>query len=145
MDLEQMKIFAKDMMLLMRELDFSRMGIKQDGFELDLERNNNTGKVVQTVYEEGRDVSVNDVLVEEDVEHRYITSPVVGTFYRSHDPKEPVFVEVGSNVDDNTIVGIIEAMKVMNEVKARADGTIVEVLVDNGQAVEYGTKLFRIE
>jgi acetyl-CoA carboxylase biotin carboxyl carrier protein len=72
-----------------------------------------------------------------------ITSPIVGTFYATPSPDSEPYVEVGSAVTPHTVVCIIEAMKVMNEIKAEVDGTIVEVLVTNGQAVEYGQVLFR--
>lgn len=75
----------------------------------------------------------------------YVTSPMVGTFYSSSAPDEPSFVKVGSTVDKNAVVCIIEAMKVMNEVKSGVAGVVAEVLIENGQPVEFGTKLFRIE
>lgn len=74
----------------------------------------------------------------------YITSPMVGTFYSSPSPEDPTFVKPGDLVEKNTVVCIIEAMKVMNEIKANASGTIVEILVESGHPVEFGTKLFRI-
>ncbi len=73
-----------------------------------------------------------------------IDSPLVGTFYRAASPESKPFVEVGDRVSADTVVGIIEAMKVMNEVKAEKSGVIKEVLVDNGDPVEYGQKLFVI-
>lgn len=75
---------------------------------------------------------------------KHITSPMVGTFYSSSSPDDPAFVKVGDKVDENTVVCIIEAMKVMNEVKAGTSGTIAEILTDNAQPVEFGTKLLRI-
>ena len=73
-----------------------------------------------------------------------IDSPLVGTFYRAASPDAKPFVEVGDKVTADTVIGIIEAMKVMNEVKAEKSGVIKEVLVDNGDPVEYGQKLFII-
>lgn len=78
-------------------------------------------------------------------EGTYITSPMVGTFYESPSPDDPPFVKVGSEVKKDDAVCIIEAMKVMNEVKSgEIAGKIVEVLVKNGEPVEYGTKLFKV-
>ena len=71
-------------------------------------------------------------------------SPMVGTFYRKPGPEEPSYVEVGSKVKTGDILCIIEAMKVMNEIKADTDGTIDEILHEDGDAVEYGQPLFRI-
>jgi len=74
----------------------------------------------------------------------YVKSPMVGTFYRSPSPENPSFVENGSKVEEKTVVCIIEAMKIMNEIQAETKGTVVEVLVENGQPVEYGQRLFKI-
>jgi acetyl-CoA carboxylase biotin carboxyl carrier protein len=75
---------------------------------------------------------------------KYVTAPLVGTYYAAASPEDPHFVKVGDRVTENTVVCIIEAMKVMNEVKAGISGTVAEVLVDNAHPVEFGTKLFRI-
>jgi acetyl-CoA carboxylase biotin carboxyl carrier protein len=75
----------------------------------------------------------------------YVKSPMVGTFYRSPSPENPSFVDVNSKVDENTVVCIIEAMKIMNEIQAETKGTVIEVLVENGQPVEYGQRLFKIK
>jgi acetyl-CoA carboxylase biotin carboxyl carrier protein len=74
----------------------------------------------------------------------YITSPFVGTFYRQPSPDGPPFVEVGARVRKGQVLCIIEAMKLMNEIEAEVDGTIVAVLAENGQPVEYGEPLFQI-
>jgi acetyl-CoA carboxylase biotin carboxyl carrier protein len=74
-----------------------------------------------------------------------INSPMVGTFYRSPGPGEKLFVSVGDAVDENTVVCIIEAMKVMNEIKAEVSGTIARVLVDEGKPVQYGQPLFELK
>ena len=79
---------------------------------------------------------------EEDLAE--IKSPLVGTFYATPSPDSEPFVEAGSEVSPQTVVCIIEAMKVMNEIKAEISGTVVEVLVTNGQAVEYGQVLFKV-
>jgi len=75
---------------------------------------------------------------------REIKSPTVGTFYRAPTPDAPPFVEADDEVTPDTIVCIIEAMKVMNEVRAEMSGTVVAILVENSQPVEYGQPLFRI-
>ena len=81
---------------------------------------------------------------EESEELVEITSPIVGTFYASPSPDSKPYVKSGSPVDEDTVVCIIEAMKVMNEIKAQMDGTIVEVLCKGGQAVEFGQPLFKV-
>ena len=74
-----------------------------------------------------------------------INSPMVGTFYRSAAPGEKAFVNIGDSVDENSNVCIIEAMKVMNEIKAEARGTIARILVEDGKPVQYGQPLFELK
>ena len=73
-----------------------------------------------------------------------VTSPMVGTFYRAPGPEAKPFIEPGGRVGKDTVVCIIEAMKVMNEIKAECEGVVEEVLAQNGQAVEFGQPLFRV-
>lgn len=73
-----------------------------------------------------------------------ITSPMVGTFYSAPDPETPAFVSVGSSVGSETVVCIVEAMKVFSEIKAECSGKVERILVKNGEAVEYGQKLFLV-
>jgi acetyl-CoA carboxylase biotin carboxyl carrier protein len=73
-----------------------------------------------------------------------IKSPIVGTFYEAPSPDSDPYVEIGSHIDPQTVVCIIEAMKVMNEIRAEISGTVLERRVSNGQAVEYGQVLFRV-
>ncbi|MFK7820492.1 MAG: acetyl-CoA carboxylase biotin carboxyl carrier protein [Planctomycetaceae bacterium] len=74
-----------------------------------------------------------------------INSPTVGTFYLSPTPEDPTFVNIGDQVGPETVVCIVEAMKVFNQIPAEVSGKIVEVLVNNGDAVEFGQPLFRVE
>jgi len=79
-----------------------------------------------------------------DQDLHLITSPIVGTFYRSPSPAADPFVKIGSNVAPESVVCIIEAMKLMNEIQAEASGEVVKIYVENGQPVEYGQPLFGI-
>ncbi len=81
---------------------------------------------------------------KDDADLAKITSPMVGTFYASADPNSPPFVQVGSVVNPDTVVCIIEAMKVFNEIKAEVSGTIEAILVQNGEAVEFGQPLMAV-
>ena len=81
----------------------------------------------------------------EDARRIVIKSPMVGTFYRAPAPDAPPFVEMGQDLDVGQVVCIIEAMKLMNEIKAEVSGRIAEVLVDNGSPVEFGQPLFVVE
>ncbi|HEX9793745.1 MAG TPA: acetyl-CoA carboxylase biotin carboxyl carrier protein [Planctomycetota bacterium] len=73
-----------------------------------------------------------------------VRAPMVGSFYRSANPESDPFVQVGDRVGDDTTLCILEAMKVMNEIKAECAGEVVEVMVENGEPVEYGQAMFRI-
>ena len=73
-----------------------------------------------------------------------LSSPIVGTFYQSSSPEKPPYVNVGDTVSKGDIVCIIEAMKFMNEVTSEKSGKVVEILVEDGQFVEFGEKLFRL-
>ena len=84
-------------------------------------------------------------VVPEVDDSKLIKSPMVGTFYTSPSPDTPTFVNPGDAVVEETVVCIIEAMKVMNEIKAEVKGKIAEVLIENGDSVEYGQPLFRIK
>jgi acetyl-CoA carboxylase biotin carboxyl carrier protein len=81
----------------------------------------------------------------EDASIAFVTSPFVGTFYRAPSPDSDPFVEVGSKIKAGTVLCIVEAMKLMNEIESEIAGTIVEILVENGKPVEYGDQLFKVK
>jgi len=85
------------------------------------------------------------VVIEEPTDVIDVTSPFVGTFYRSPTPDAPAFVEVGAVVRPGQTLCIVEAMKLMNEIEAELSGTVIEVFAQNGKSVEFGQKLFRIK
>lgn len=87
---------------------------------------------------------VANIVVEQANLHRII-SPMVGTFYQASSPEAANFVKVGDKVKEKTVVCIVEAMKLMNDIVADTNGTIVEILVENGQLVEYGQPLFLVK
>ncbi len=85
-------------------------------------------------------------VVSEEADHfHFITSPMVGTFYRAPDPTSPPFVEIGEEVKKSQTLCIIEAMKLMNEIECDVDGIVAEIYVENGKPVEYGQRLFAIQ
>jgi acetyl-CoA carboxylase biotin carboxyl carrier protein len=86
-----------------------------------------------------------ETAASEDQDLHLIASPIVGTFYRSRSPNAGPFVKTGSQVESTTIVCIIEAMKLMNEIQAETSGEVVKIYVENGQPVEYGQPLFGIK
>lgn len=105
-------------------------------------------KVVETI-DHAPQVEVSAVQAEtpnvEDTTLHKITSPMVGTFYAASSPETPVFVQNGDKVKEDSIVCIVEAMKLFNEIEAEVSGEIVEILVKDGQLVEYGQPLFLVK
>lgn len=159
MELKQIK----ELMSAMGRSGIKKVMLKEGEFELVLEREDYPGQIspesLQSVYKEDMRTYVAPLpRVEMPIHHlpgtatpeepkeegQMITSPMVGTFYESPSPEAPAYLKVGDVVSEKTVVCIIEAMKVMNEVKAGISGTVAEILVQNGHPVEFGTKLFRI-
>ncbi|MEO0254899.1 MAG: acetyl-CoA carboxylase biotin carboxyl carrier protein [candidate division WOR-3 bacterium] len=91
------------------------------------------------------EVKEKEEIKEREDKFYYITAPLVGTFYRAPAPDAEPYVEVGSHIKPGQVVCIIEAMKIMNEIESEVDGIVREILVKNGEPVEYGQKLFKIE
>ena len=89
----------------------------------------------------------DDAQSQEEVPDNYetINAPMVGTFYKSPSPEEGAYVQVGDKVSNDTTVCILEAMKLFNEIQAEISGEIVEILVEDGQMVEYGQPLFKVK
>lgn len=162
----------KELMATMGRTGTKRLTLKKENFELTIEREDRAeGRFADSQYEFSEETFKQPALwsradqtlsrgsempagrgaaslmaesPKEDVNSTYVTSPMVGTCYTSPSPEDPPFIKVGDKVDKNSVVCIIEAMKVMNEIKANVAGTVAEILIDTGQPVEFGTKLFRI-
>lgn len=109
----------------------------------EFEKHRNTHPTLPSV-EKLKNKIVQEEKEEEDSSVLYVVSPMVGTVYTAPSPTDKPFVSVGDAVDENTVVCIIEAMKVMNEVKAGVRGVVQEVLIEKGQPVDFGAKLFKI-
>ncbi len=141
---------------LMAQLEASKlkkMVYKQGDFELHLEKESEAPPMpmpgsmshpVKHHFEPEHELPSIKAERAADLPGNYVTSPMVGTYYQAPASDQPAFAKVGDVVNESTVVCIIEAMKVMNEVKAGMSGTVVEVLAENAQPVEYGTRLFRI-
>lgn len=117
-----------------------------DGTKLKMEKNDEKQIVVekQTIANVPQ-VVIEDKAVEENREEgKIVKSPMVGTFYTKPSPDSMPYVEVGTKVKKGTVLCIIEAMKLMNEIESEFDGEVVEVLVKDGESVDYGKPLFRI-
>jgi len=100
--------------------------------------------VAASVVEQARPVEAPKEVAAEEEEYVTVRSPMVGTFYRAPAPDTPPFVEVGDPVKENTVLCIVEAMKLMNEIKAETRGTVAKILIENAQPVEYNQPLFLI-
>lgn len=114
-----------------------------DGVKIKMEKNTTT-EIVQPVVVEEKKIEEK---VEEKVEQKegnIVKSPMVGTFYIKSSPTSNPYVEVGTEVKKGTVLCIVEAMKLMNEIESEFDGKIAEILVKDGEPVEYGKPLFRI-
>lgn len=159
----------KELMTAMGRTGTKRLVLKKEDFELEIERDQHGNyhsaseppvdfietsaqKVDAALRRTNASLPRNNEMAasgpsevkKEDANSLFVTSPMVGTYYSSPSPDEGPFVKVGDKIDKNTVVCIIEAMKVMNEVKAGVAGTVTEILVENGHPVEFGSKLFRI-
>ena len=138
---------------LMKKHDLSVFEIEKEGFRLKLEKGPSTQAAAAGTPATAGPAEAAPAAPEttptalkaiESVPLREILSPMVGTFYRSASPDVPPFVDVGKTVTEDTVVCIIEAMKVMNEIKAETSGIITEVLAENGKPVQFGQVLFRV-
>jgi acetyl-CoA carboxylase biotin carboxyl carrier protein len=135
---------------LMKKHDLSVFEIEKEGFRLKLQRGASQPTIAAPAAAgapaKGAAAGAEPPAAKaiESVPMKEIVSPMVGTFYRAASPDAPPFVEVGKPVTEDTVVCIIEAMKVMNEIKAETSGVIAEVLADNGKPVQFGQALFRV-
>ena len=151
MDLKDIKAIID----LMKKNSVTEFELEKQDFKIRLKRGGNGGGTV-TSYEDMPTLAVAQPLpalsaqttatlpptpVSNELE---IKSPMIGTFYRAPSPESAAYVEVGSEVSPETVVCIIEAMKVMNEIKAEAKGVITQVMVENTKPVEFGQPLFKI-
>ena len=138
-DLEEIKRVSE----MMREEGLQKVSLKQEnGFELTVEREG-AGQMAAPAHAPVPSVPPQQQAVPES--GTVVTSPMVGIFYAAPSSDDPPFAKVGDSVNADTIICIIEAMKVMNEVKAGCSGIVKEIYIDNAHPVEYGTKLFRVE
>jgi acetyl-CoA carboxylase biotin carboxyl carrier protein len=147
---------AKDVVEIMRlleESNFDSLSLEVDGIKLSLQRNSarlnaQTASPTSTASraETAPSWTAPRTKVKPPSEPGLIDvpSPLLGIFYRAPRPGEPPFIDVGSKVEEDTIVGIIEVMKLMNSVRAGVKGEVVEILVANGAPIEYGEILLRV-
>jgi acetyl-CoA carboxylase biotin carboxyl carrier protein len=145
----------KELIALIRKNDLSEFSLEQEGFKITLKRGGEFSAVLPAA------ASYPPVALQAprpapalapapgpgplpSHEGKEILSPMVGTFYSAPSPDAAPFISVGQQVSSETTICIIEAMKVMNEIKAEVTGVVTEVLAENGKPVQYGQPLFRV-
>lgn len=136
---------VKDLIELIEKSTINKVDLKYEDGEVLLEKTNPTivnAPIVPTLTTADPIISVATETSEAIEE---ITAPMVGTFYSSSEPNTPSFVTIGSKVHPNTIVCVLESMKIFSEIEAQTEGEIVEILAKDGDFVEYGQPLFKIK
>jgi acetyl-CoA carboxylase biotin carboxyl carrier protein len=152
----------KQLLELVREHELAEFELEQDGVKLRVRKQAPAGAAVppvglvmaapapvaaiasQAAAPAVAPASATPAAADDAVELAVVTSPIVGTFYRSADPTSAPFVEAGQRVRKGQTLCIIEAMKLMNEIESEYEGEVVKVYVENGQPVQYGERLFAI-
>ncbi len=136
----------KGLIELLKDTDITELLVEKDGTKVKIRREKMFASVEIPLT---KPAPVQETIIRETEEETQrlitVTSPIVGTFYRSPSPDAPPFVEAGIRIKKGQVLCIIEAMKLMNEIESEADGILVKALVENGQPVEYGEPLFLIE
>jgi len=152
----------RELIALLRENGLAEFELEREGFRVRLRRdssvlpqpaegvaNPTTSRTVAPAAQQQATIPAHpgaraETAASEDQDLYIIPSPIVGTFYRSPSPATDPFVKIGTNVEPESVVCIIEAMKLMNEIQAETSGEVVKIYVENGQPVEYGQPLFGI-
>jgi len=139
---------------LLEDRDLSNFELEIEGFKIKISRSDhktsfpslpsNISITPEELPNEKTSLSESKLKKSQNSLH-YITSPMVGTFYRAPDPSSPPFAEVGETIKKNQTLCIIEAMKLMNEVECDIDGVLEEIFIKNGSPIEYGQRLFAIK
>ena len=147
----------RKLIALLEEKNLTQFELEVEGFKIKLSRSlGNSSNPTQVMFtpaptETARIIAANGEMpvstptLVEDKNIHYITSPMVGTFYRAPSPTSPPFVDIGDAVKKGQTLCIVEAMKLMNEIESDVSGVVEDILVENGKPVEYGQKLFAIK
>jgi acetyl-CoA carboxylase biotin carboxyl carrier protein len=158
----------RELIQLINENDFSEFELEREGFRVRFRRGLEINEAGSSTFKPARELPPSTALpagdhpgsatsvpahpgaraqteASEDQDLYIIPSPIVGTFYRAASPNADAFVKIGSRVEPDTVVCIIEAMKLMNEIQAETTGEVAKIYVENGQPVEYGQPLYGIK
>lgn len=154
----------RELIQLINENDFTEFELEREGFHVRFRRGAEISKASAGAFNPARELAASaadhsvsttsapshpgakaQTEASEDQDLHIIPSPIVGTFYRAASPNADAFVKIGSRVEPDTVVCIIEAMKLMNEIQAETTGEVAKIYVENGQPVEYGQPLYGIK
>ncbi len=146
----------RKLIALLEEKNLTQFELEVEGFKIRLSRSpGNAAGPAQVVFTPAVSESAARMMATkgeiptpapaEDKNIHYVTSPMVGTFYRAPSPTSPPFVDIGDSVRKGQTLCIVEAMKLMNEIECDVNGLVVDILVENGKPVEYGQRLFAIK
>jgi acetyl-CoA carboxylase biotin carboxyl carrier protein len=158
LDLKQIKQIID----LMKRSELTEFAVEEEGFKLKIRRGSNGLPIVSSgrgsnspfpgldtnppiPLPSAAPISAAPAGAQDEAGIIFVKSPMVGTFYRAASPESKPFADAGTKVTETSLVCIIEAMKIMNEIQAEVKGTVLEVLVENGQPVEYGQRLFKVK
>ena len=145
MDLKEIRTLID----LMKKNGLSVFKMEREGFKITLKTGSADGAAqiiaLSPTHAPAQQGSITSEPAAEASQHMEITSPMVGTFYAAQSPEAAPYVTVGQEITPDTVVCIIEAMKVMNEIKAEISGVIAEVCAENGKPVQFGQALFRVK
>ena len=140
----------KELIALMRKNDLSVFKLEEDSFKITLKRGTDfqptvTGGALPPTFAAPLDTTAAVAAPVAASTLREIPSPMVGTFYSAPSPETGPYISVGQEVTEETVICIIEAMKVMNEIKAETKGVVAEIVAENGKPVQFGQALFRLK
>jgi acetyl-CoA carboxylase biotin carboxyl carrier protein len=156
LDLKQIK----QLIDLMQRSDLTEFAVEEEGFKIKIARASNSAAAPAVTYAPAPAAAAPAPApapaapapsaapaapAGDEAGIIYVKSPMVGTFYKAASPESKAFAEIGTKITETSVVCIIEAMKIMNEIQSEVKGTIVEILVENGSPVEYGQKLFKVK
>jgi oxaloacetate decarboxylase alpha subunit len=138
----------KEIINLMNENDLTEIEVEKEGMRIKLKKGSSELAAAPFIIEKERIASLETkqgTIEKISAKTQEIKAPMVGTFYSAPSPEAPSFIEAGQTVEAGQVVCIIEAMKLMNEIKSEIRGKVLEVLIENTQAVEFGQPMFLIE